>query len=173
MKNTPSKNNRNYSPTKIGDTLGNMNKRFLNKFGKLDYVIHAKWSEIVGPFFSKHSEPIKVNHNFQNSTNIDEKKNEKILLVAVTPSAAIEFQHFQNKIIEKINSYFGYKLIGGIRIQQKILDNEIIPDQNNKIRTKIQNKETLDIKKNASIINDKDLEKSIVELGLSIARHKK
>ena len=173
MKNTPSKNNRNYSPTKIGDSLGNINKRFLHKFGKLDYVIHAKWSEIVGPFFDRHSEPVKVNENFHNSMNFVEKKNEKILLVAVTPSAAIEFQHFKNKIIEKINSYFGYKLISEIKIQQKILDNEIIIEQNNKIKTKLQNKETLDIKKKASIINNKDLEKSIVELGLSIARDKK
>ena len=32
---------------------------------------------------------------------------EKYLHVNVTPSAAVEFQHFQNKIIEKINSFFG------------------------------------------------------------------
>ena len=31
------------------------------------------------------------------------------LHVNVSPAAAIEFQHFQDKIIEKINSYFGYK----------------------------------------------------------------
>ena len=41
------------------------------------------------------------------------------LHVNVTPAAALEFQHFQDKIIEKINSYFGYKAIKGIKIHQQ------------------------------------------------------
>ena len=30
----------------------------------------------------------------------------------------VEFQHFQNKILEKINSFFGYKAIHHIKIHQ-------------------------------------------------------
>ena len=41
---------------------------------------------------------------------------ENTLHVNVTPAAAVEFQHFQNKIIEKINSFFGYKAIHKIKI---------------------------------------------------------
>ena len=36
----------------------------------------------------------------------------------------LEFQHFQDKIIEKINSYFGYKAIKGIKIHQQFIKKE-------------------------------------------------
>ena len=43
------------------------------------------------------------------------------LNVNVAPAAALEFQHFKDTIIEKINSYFGYKAINDLRIQQNYL----------------------------------------------------
>ena len=99
--------------------------QFLHKFGKLDYTIHAHWKNIVGSFFVEHSEPIKIT-SISNIKNIyDEDHIEKYLHVNVTPSAAIEFQHFQKKIVEKINSYFGYKAIAGIKIHQKLVKKQV------------------------------------------------
>ena len=51
MTNIPPKNNRKFKPIKISDSLRGINQKFLYKFGKLDYTIHAKWDEIVGSFF--------------------------------------------------------------------------------------------------------------------------
>ena len=42
-------------------------------------------------------------------------------MLTFRPAAAVEFQHFQDKIIEKINSYFGYKAIKGIKIHQLLV----------------------------------------------------
>ena len=71
-------------------------------------------------FFVNHSEPIKItsipNSNADNGSTIYDR----YLHVNVSPAASIEFQHFQDKIIEKINSYFGYKAIKGIKIHQTI-----------------------------------------------------
>ena len=60
MTNTPLKNNRNFKSISIGDSLRSVNQKFLYKFGKLDYTIHAKWSEIVGSFFVQYSDPQKI-----------------------------------------------------------------------------------------------------------------
>ena len=60
MTNTPTKTNRTFKSISIGDSLRNVNQKFLYKFGKLDYTIHAKWSEIVGSFFVHYSEPQKI-----------------------------------------------------------------------------------------------------------------
>ena len=51
MTNTPQKNNRKFKPIKISDSLRGINQKFLYKFGKLDYIIHTKWAEIVGSLF--------------------------------------------------------------------------------------------------------------------------
>ena len=64
----PDNSKRTFTPMSISDSLRNVNRRFLYKFGKLDYTIHAKWSEIVGSFFVHHSEPQKIS-SIAKSTN--------------------------------------------------------------------------------------------------------
>ena len=173
MTNTPPKNTRNFKPVRIGDSLTNVNQKFLYKFGKLDYTIHAKWAEIVGSFFVQHSEPQKISSVPISNDETGNIIYEKYLHVNVTPSAAVEFQHFQNKVIEKINSYFGYKAIKGIQIHQKLVKNENIAPKKNNVNFANKNKKVQEIKKTTPTMNDKGLEHSIVKLGLSITNEGK
>ena len=168
MTNTHLKKDRNFKAIKIGDSLRRVNQKFLYKFGKLDYIIHAKWEEIVGSFFVQHSEPQKISSIPQSTDEIGVNIHENYLHVNVTPSAAVEFQHFQNKITEKINSYFGYKAIKGIKIHQKLVKEENILNKKNNVNFANKDKKIKEIKKTTPKINDKDLEQSIVNLGLSI-----
>ena len=73
MTNIHLKKNRNFKATKISDSLRKVNQKFLYKFGKLDYIIHAKWSEIVGSFFVEHSEPQKISSIPQSTDEVEEK----------------------------------------------------------------------------------------------------
>ena len=168
MINKTIKTGRKFVPTSIADSLKSINRKFLYKFGKLDYTIHAKWSDIVGNFFINHTEPLKITSIL---ASIDESGNniyDRYLHVNVSPAAAIEFQHFQDKIIEKINSYFGYKAIKGIKIHQQFIKN----DKSNKkvknvnlIKKENDKKEVLKL---TPQLSNKKLEESIVNLGLSI-----
>ncbi len=168
MTNIHLKKNRNFKAIKIGDSLRRVNQKFLYKFGKLDYVIYTKWAEIVGSFFVQHSEPKKISSIPQSTDEVGVNIYENYLHVNVTPSAAVEFQHFQNKITEKINSYFGYKAIKGIKIHQKLIIRESSPNKKYKVNFANKNKKIQEIKNSTPKINDKDLEQSIVNLGLSI-----
>ncbi|MDC0057217.1 DciA family protein [Alphaproteobacteria bacterium] len=159
---------RTFAPISISDSLKNVNKKFLYKFGKLDYTIHAKWSDIVGSFFVHHSEPQKIS-SIANSTNEEGVTlYDRFLHVNVSPAAAVEFQHFQDKIIEKINSYFGYKAIKGIKIHQLLVKT----DQDNKKQRNVnlikEKERKLAVKSSAPKLSNKQLEESIVNLGLSI-----
>ena len=168
MKVKSKNSNRNFIPTSIADSLKSVNKKFLYKFGKLDFTIHAKWSEIVGSFFINYTEPLKITSIAQSTDESGSTIYDRYLHVNVSPAAAIEFQHFQDKIIEKINSYFGYKAIKGIKIHQQFVKN-INPQQKNKnnnlIKRQKNKKETTELTPNLS---NKKLEESIVNLGLSI-----
>ncbi len=159
---------RSFIPKSIGESIKTINQIQSNKLGKIDFLIYSKWKEIVGNFFSNHSEPTKITQI--NNYNNNEDQTSKILCVNVNPAAALEFEHFKDKIIEKINSYFGYKAIVGIKIYQNfhIKKEEKISPKNNKT-----NRSTKDIKKEIDKINNKDLEESIVNLGLSISREEK
>ena len=167
MKNKSNNENRTFKSVKIGDTLKNFNQDFLHKFGKLDYTIFSKWPQIVGKFFEQHSEPIRI-VSLPENNNSDKKNYSRILHVNVSPSAAVEFQHYQNKIVEKINSFFGYEAIKGIKIHQKFIQKDQLfnSKQNNNIAKKNM-EQNLNSK-----INNNDLKKSLLNLKLSIKNHK-
>ena len=170
MINKPEKSKRKYVPISIAESLKNINRKFLYKFGKLDYTIHSKWTEIVGSFFVNYSEPLKISSILDSVDENGSNIYERYLHVNVSPAAAIEFQHFQDKIVEKVNSYFGYKAIKGIKIHQQYIKNKNT-EKNikniNLIEREIDKKLILETTKKLS---NKRLQESIVNLGLSITK---
>ena len=167
-KNTESK--RTFVPKKIGDTLGKLNRVFSNKYGKIEFLILSKWPQIVGSFFAEDSEPDKISRLTEDFDELDQPIFKSFLHVRVSPAAAVEFQHYKDTIIEKINSFFGYKAIADLRLRQNF-----IPKKKNEQPLKSERFEATDnekelLKKEMQNIKDKELEKSIVNLGLSINR---
>ena len=167
MKNSESK--RTFIPKKIGETLKKVNKSYSAKFGKIEFLIISKWPQIVGNFFAEYSEPDKISRITNDFNELDEPIYKNFLHVKVSPAAAIEFQHYKDTIIEKINSYFGYKAISDLRLQQNFVPKKNIKLEKSK-DTKVSSEEFNNIRNNIDKIQDKDLEKSIVNLGVSIKR---
>jgi len=161
------KNKRKFKPVKISDSIKELNKKNLSKFGEIEYTIYSNWSKIVGSFFANHSEPIDIKSIKDSNSTFENPIYIKYLHVNVTPSASIEFQHFSNKIIEKINSFFGYEVIKKIIIHQKLSSKENLPSNNDYLKSKNNSKEV----ENISLkISDKDLKDSIFNLGLSVTK---
>ena len=170
MINKNEKRRRTFKPVPISDKLKDINKKLLYKFGQLDYVIYAKWGDIVGEFFVQHSEPIKINSVLSTTNDLGERIYDKFLHVNVSPPIALEFQHFQNKIIEKINSYFGYKAIKGIKIHQTYVKKELLKRSTKQVNLIKEKQDKLKIRETTPNLNNKELEESIVKLGLSITK---
>ena len=168
MKVKPEKPNRNFVPVSIADSLRKINKKFLYKYGKLDFTIHSKWADIVGKFFINHSEPQKITSVANSVNESGETIYDRYLHVNVSPAAALEFQHFQDKIIEKINSYFGYKAIKGIKIYQHYQQKNNIQKIKKNLNLISQGKNRSEIQESTPNLSNKNLQESIVNLGLSI-----
>ncbi len=165
-KNTESK--RTFVPKKIGDTLGKVNRVFSNKYGKIQFLILSKWPQIVGSFFAEHSEPDKISRLTEDFDEFDQPIYKNFLHVRVSPAAAVEFQHYKDTIIEKINSFFGYKAIADLRLQQNFIPKKKKVQTSKAGGFEITENEKELVKKEIQNIKDKELEKSIVNLGLSI-----
>ena len=165
--------NRIFRPIKLSDSLKGVNKSLENKFGKTHYIINSKWAEIVGTFFFQYSKPEKITSIRKPDMSGGNKDIEYTLHVNLAPAAAVEFQHFQNKIIEKINTFFGYKAIHRIKIHQlfsfKYTYNS--KEKNKKNNKNLLNQKKIQIKDTTQKINDKELEQSLLNLGLSIAEN--
>ena len=89
--------------------------------------------------------------------------------MSVAPAAALEFQHYKDTIIEKINSYFGYKAIIDLRIQQNYIPRTVV-------KAKVLNDRKLTSDDEKSIINEveklknDDLKQSLIDLGTNITK---
>ena len=169
MKYKKTDSNRSFVPKKIGETLTKVNKKYSDKFGKNEFLIISKWPQIVGSFFSDHSEPDRITRITEGFNELEEPILKHFLHVKVSPAAAVEFQHYKDTILEKINSFFGYKAIEDLRLQQNFTPKS--SDKNtNKNAVTISAEEKELIKNEIQLIHDEDLQKSIVNLGASINR---
>ena len=170
MKYKNEESKRTFVPKKIGETLAKVNKNYSSKFGKIEFLILSKWAEIVGSFFADHSEPDKISRITEDFNEFDEPIYKNFLHVRVSPAAAVEFQHYKDTIIEKINSFFGYKAITDLRLQQNFIPEEKIKNNVNFFDKDFSEEEKASIRSEIDNIHDKELEKSIVNLGVSIKR---
>ena len=160
------KQKRTFVPQSIGDTLRKVNRKFSSKYNRTEFVINSKWPEIAGSYFKEYSEPLNVSKIRDFENDLGETVYKNYLNVSVAPAAAIEFQYFKDTIIEKINTYFGYKAIIDLRIQQNY-----IPKYNSMKKTKsqkINNDEKEFIEKNIEEFQNNELKKSLLNLGNKI-----
>ena len=99
--------------TQLGWFVSKITKSFFNKQGFAQNYIIENWEAIVGTHFSKNSLPIKLQI----------KKIGGYLVIACDGSTATELEYSKEKIIKKINSYYGFSAINKIKFQNLPIGN--------------------------------------------------
>ena len=134
----------------FGNTLPRGLKGILKKNGYNYSEIISKWSRLVGKDISKCSYPksIKMKKGSSNAT----------LVIEIKRGDEIQIEYAKKEIMDKINSYFGYRLIGEIRLQTANSDNK-----------KIKKKDALtrlskNFEKKINEINNDDIKNSLFQL---------
>jgi hypothetical protein len=90
-------------PRIAGKTLGKRG------FGEAQLVQH--WTEIVGERLAKEASPLKL--NFPRGGRRD-----GTLKLRVAPGIAVEIQHCEPLLLERINGFFGYRVVARLSLQQ-------------------------------------------------------
>tara|TARA_Y100001960_G_C13973676_1_gene494141 strand:- start:51 stop:530 length:480 start_codon:yes stop_codon:yes gene_type:complete len=93
----------------FGNTLPRGIKGILKKNGYNYSEIISKWNMLVGKSIS--------NRAYPKSIKMQQKDSKGILVLNVNRGDEIDIEYSKKEIINKINSYFGYKLINEIRLQ--------------------------------------------------------
>ena len=93
----------------FGNTLPRGIKGVLKKSGYNYAEIISKWKKLVGGEISQCCYPKSIKIGKENSNGT--------LLIAVKRGDEINVEYSKKDIINKINSYFGYKLINNIKLQ--------------------------------------------------------
>mgnify|MGYP006091130827 CR=1 FL=1 len=132
----------------FGSTLPRGVKGILKKNGYNYSEIISKWNILVGTDISSCAYPrsIKMNNGNMNGT----------LIIAVKRGNEITLEFSKKEIINKVNSYFGYKLINEIRLQsissqrKKVKVNTMINNYTKKFENKINEIKNTNIKNSLS-----------------------
>ena len=139
----------------FGNTLPRGIKGILKKNGYNYSEIIGKWNFLVGKDIAKCSYPKSIK-----MTQINKGA---VLILSVERGNEINVEYSKKEIINKINSYFGYKLINEIRLQ-------IFNSTNKKEREKnTLDKSSKKFEEKINEINNKDIRDSLSQL-LDIAK---
>ena len=95
----------------LGKTLGDV----FAKQGFASTELVTRWTEIVGPEIAAHSQPEKIHWQ----RPFEGKPAEPgTLALRVEGPASIEIQHLSGVILERVNRFFGWQAVGGLRLRQ-------------------------------------------------------
>lgn len=137
----------------------------LGKKGFVEVDILTNWAGIVGEELADYTFPQKIDFKREMKTN-------GILHLMVPSGAfALEVQHREKFILQKINTYFGYSAVSGLRIIQNASINlkDMLPKDNSHPRKKLVTAEEENyIKDLAEEINHPELKEILIKLGQSV-----
>ena len=134
----------------FGNTLPRGLKGILKKNGYNYSEIISKWSILVGKNIANYAYPKSIKMKKGNSNGT--------LILAVNRGDEINVEYSKKEIIEKINSYFGYKLIDEIKL--KTINSKYL----NPKKREIKNKFNENFQDKINKIKNKNIRESLSEL---------
>ncbi len=109
------------SPRSLSATLPKITKAILDKGGRDYATIIAEWPAIVGAALAGSSQPEKLARPARRGEAHAEAPTGGVLTIRVTGAAALEIQHREPQIVERINSYLGYRAVARLKLVQGVL----------------------------------------------------
>ena len=134
----------------FGNTLPRGVRGILKKNGYNYAEIISKWNMLMGKDIS--------NFSYPKSIKMIKGNNNGILVIAVKRGNELNIEYSKKEIIDKINSYFGYRLINEVKLQT--FNSEI--KKIKKINT--LNKFSKNFEKKINEIENKNIRNSLSEL---------
>jgi hypothetical protein len=122
--------------------------------------ILAQWDAILGERLSEHARPSRIKWPKQPNSA---RKYGGVLVVQADPGFALELQYEVPRLIERVNSYFGYGAIAGVKIMQ----GTPAPGRRWKRTAPAEpgREETHDLKERLAGIDDEALRNALARLG--------
>jgi len=95
----------------IAATLPRVTRKILGRHGLAEGGLVADWASIVGATIAGCSLPLRLSFT-------GGERREGTLHVRVSGALALELQHLEPQVLERINGYFGYRAVGRLKIHQ-------------------------------------------------------
>lgn len=145
----------------VAPLVGNLTRPLVRKRGFFQTEIILHWAEIVGRDLEQFTMPLKYTPPPKESIAGG------TLLIRVVGPVALELQHRMPQIIERVNSYFGYRAVNKITMLQGDISR---PERTVHVPTNVPEGEiTKTSEENLAKIEDPHLREVLTRLGRHIA----
>ena len=131
------------------------------KRGLTEVAIISDWPKIIGNRLAQECLPLRISPGAG--------ANNGTLYIQVSGVLALELQHMQTQVIERINGYFGYQAISRVILQQAPVINE---KPKKKIKKELTKEDTTALDLLLDGETDNSLRKALRDLGQGILRQK-
>jgi hypothetical protein len=95
---------------RIPDLLGRILDPAARRRGLAEARLLTEWPSIVGPELAARSQPVRLSHGRDRQGGV--------LSLHVAGSAALELQHSEPQVLERINGFFGYPAVARLHLIQ-------------------------------------------------------
>lgn len=145
----------------LGSIFKPLIKDFVSAEDFIEVDILLNWQYIIGGQIAAYCFPRKAKFNPRDNT--------RTLFVEVPAGGyALEMQHREEYMLEKINAYFGYKAIHKLNIAQNVKLQPRLPAEKKSNKQEMTEKEKQQLKELMQGVEDEKLKEILTKLGESI-----
>ena len=146
----------------VGAAVERLMKPILGARGFGAASVITQWEQIVGPVLARATAPERIAYPQ------GERGNGTLHLKVSSASLALELQHLEPQMIERINSHFGYRAVARLRILQGPVKRPEAPKA--KPRPALAPEKRAALERKVGRVTDPDLQDALRRLGEAIAR---
>ena len=156
--------------TSVSKTILPLAKQLLGAKGLMEIEILSGWTSIVGEDLAQYSLPQKI------SFRKNERSDGTLELLVLSGAFAMEIKQREPQILDKINTYFGYKAVLKLKIVQNscpenfLIDKKPIDNMKKNLVSKEEQNYITEIVKD---IDSSDLRQKLENLGKAVFSSKK
>jgi hypothetical protein len=146
------------APRALAAELGPIIRPILGKRGLGEAQLLAEWDSIVGPDLATEARPDRL-------TFSGGERREGTLKLRVAPAVALELQHREPQIVERINAFFGYRAVARLAFVQAAPS---VPRRQPQPIRPLSPAETEHVAATVERIADGELKEALARLGAAI-----
>ncbi len=141
----------------VGAILPRIAGKALGKNGLGEATLIQHWSEVVGERLAESTSPDKL--SFPRGARRD-----GTLKLRVAPGIALEIQHSEPVLLERINSFFGYRAVARLSLEQTWQPRQSLPPRPPPLTAP----QAADLRQRVAPVRNNDLRAALTRLGAAI-----
>jgi hypothetical protein len=144
-------------PLALAHAVPALTRRALAERGFHAPRLAVDWAAIVGEDLARATLPEKLLQ--------PERPDGGLLVLRVSPAAALEIQHREPQIVERVNAAFGFRAVGRLRLRQAPIP---VSERRVHAAPTLSPAESAKLEARAAVVADDDLRAALVRLGTSL-----